>query len=118
MKRIVLSWLVLTLSSVANAEEPRRLDAEVLWELSRLAPPVVSPGGKQVVVAATTYPEKEDPEKRWQAETRLWLLATGPDRAQRPLTAEGGSASEPAFSPDGSHLVFVGKRNDDDTAQL
>ena len=108
MKRIVLCWLVLTLSCAANAEDPRRLDAEVLWELSRLAPPVVSPGGKQVVVAATTYPEKDDPEKTWQAETRLWLLATGPDQRQRPLTAEGGSASEPAFSPDGLHLVFVG----------
>jgi dipeptidyl aminopeptidase/acylaminoacyl peptidase len=118
MKRIVLCWLVLTLSCGANAEDPRRLDAEVLWELSRLAPPVVSPGGKQVVVAATTYPEKDDPEKTWQAETRLWLLATGPDQRQRPLTAGGGSASEPAFSPDGSHLVFVGKRNDDEAAQL
>ena len=118
MKRIVLSFLILTLSCVANAQEPRRLSAEVLWELSRLAAPVVSPDGKRVVVAATTYPEKEDPEKTYQPETRLWLLAAESGREQRSLTAEGGQSSEPVFSPDGSRLAFVGKRNDDDAGQI
>ena len=118
MKRIVLSCLILTLSCATYAEQPRRLSAEVLWELSRLETPVVSPDGKRVVVAATTYPEKEDPEKTYQPETRLWLLGTGPEREQRPLTAEGGQASEPVFSPDGSRLAFVSKRNDDDAGQL
>ncbi len=118
MKRIVLSWLTLTLSCIAFAEEPRHLGAEVLWELSRLATPIVSPDGKRVVVAATTHPAKEDPEKTYQPETRLWLLATGAERQQRPLTAEGGQASEPVFSPDGSRLAFVAKRNDDDAGQL
>ena len=118
MTRIVLSVLLLSLSCVVNAEDTRRLSAEVLWEMARLAPPVIAPDGKRVVVAATTYPEKDDPEKTYAPETRLWLLATGPEREQRPLTAEGGSADEAVFSPDGSHLAFIGKRNDDDTGQL
>ena len=118
MPRIILSCLALALSFHANAEETRPLGAEVLWELSRLAPPVVSPDGKHVVVAVTTYPEKEDPQKTYQPETRLWLVTNGSKPAQRPLTAEGGSASEPAFSPDGSQLAFVGKRNDDEVAQI
>lgn len=118
MTRIVLSLLILTLSCVANAEDTRRLGAEVLWEMSRLAAPVISPDGERVVVAATTYPEKDDPETTYQPESRLWLLGTESDRGQRPLTAEGGSASDPVFSPDGSRLAFVGKRNDDDTAQI
>lgn len=118
MKKIVLSCLVLVLSLGANAEETRRLSAEVLWELSRLAPPVVSPDGRRAVVAATTYPEKDDPEKNYRPESRLWLLSTGSGREQRPLTADGGSAGSPVFSPDGSQLAFVGKRNDDDTAQI
>ncbi|NIQ93131.1 MAG: S9 family peptidase, partial [Desulfuromonadales bacterium] len=76
----------------------------MLWELSRLAPPVIAPDGKRVVVAATTYPEDDDPEKSYEPETRLWLLSTASDSGQRPLTAEGAQASDPAFSPDGSRL--------------
>ena len=80
MKRIVVSCLVLVMSIAANAEDRQRLSPEILWELARLAPPVVSPDGKHVVVAATTYPEKDDPEKTYQPETRLWLLSTGTGR--------------------------------------
>ena len=118
MKRIVLSCLFLVLSLSANADDKQRLSAEVLWELSRLAAPVISPDGKHVVVAVTTYPEQEDAEETYKPESRLWLLATGSSREQRPLTAEGASASDPVFSPDGSRLAFVGKRNEDDTGQV
>jgi dipeptidyl aminopeptidase/acylaminoacyl peptidase len=118
MKKIILSCLAVTLSFAASAEETRRLSAEILWELTRLAPPVVSPDGRRVVVAATTYPEGDDPENSYAPDTRLWLLSTGPDVEQRPLTAEGGQSSDPVFSPDGSRLAFVGKRSDDDTGQI
>jgi dipeptidyl aminopeptidase/acylaminoacyl peptidase len=118
MKRIALCCLALTLSLAANAEEKQRLSADVLWELSRLATPVISPDGERVVVAVTTYPEKDDPEETYKPESRLWLLATGSSREQRPLTAGGGSASDPVFSPDGSRLAFVARRNDDDAGQI
>ena len=112
MPRIALSLLLLILSSMANAEDSRRLGADVLWELTRLAAPVVSPDGERVVVEATTYPETDDPETTYQPESRLWLLATGPDRRQRPLTAAGGSAagagdggqcSDPGRQPEPAH---------------
>jgi dipeptidyl aminopeptidase/acylaminoacyl peptidase len=110
--------MLVAASCAVYAEDTRRLSAEVLWEMSRVAAPVVSPDGKRVVVAVTTYPEKDDPEKTYQAETRLWLLGTGKERTQRPLTAEGGQASDPVFSPDGSRLAFIGKRDGDEAGQV
>lgn len=119
MLKIILSCGVLALSSVTVAQEAQRLGAEVLWELARLAPPTISPDGKHVVVAATTYPEDgDDPDKSFEAETRLWLLSTESSGKQRPLTIEGSQAAEAAYSPHGSHLAFVGKRNKDDAGQI
>jgi dipeptidyl aminopeptidase/acylaminoacyl peptidase len=118
LKKIILFCLTIVLSSVAAAEDSQRLSAEVLWQLTRLAAPVISPEGGQVVVAATTYPENEDPAKTYEPETRLWLLSTESGKPQRPLTAAGGQASDPVFSPDGRSLAFVGKRNDDEVGQI
>ena len=118
MNKIILFCLTIALSPVAAAQETQRLSAEVLWKLSRLASPVISPEGGQVVVAATTYPESDDPETNFDPETRLWLLSTESGKQQRPLTATGSQASQPVFSPDGKRLAFVGKRHDDDTGQI
>jgi dipeptidyl aminopeptidase/acylaminoacyl peptidase len=118
LKKVILFCLIVALSPMASAEDSQRLSAEVLWKLSRLAAPVISPQGGQVVVAATSYPESEDPAASFEAETRLWLLSTEPEVSQRPLTAGGGQASEPVFSPDGKRLAFVGKRGDDESEQL
>jgi dipeptidyl aminopeptidase/acylaminoacyl peptidase len=74
---------------------------------------VVAPDGRHVVVPVTSH-DAEDGE----AQTRLWLLATGAGPAQRPLTAEGATASSPVFSPDGAHLAFVSKRHEDEAGQI
>src|SRR6056297_4134608 len=52
-----------------------------------------------------------------EAETRLWLLSSE-GGVQRPLTQAGASASSPVFSPDGSTLAFVTRRDDDDASQI
>lgn len=95
------------------ADEPTRLSAEVLWQLQRVGSPVVSPDGSQVVVPVTTYPEDGG-----DAISRLWLLTVDGDVPQQPLTAEEGSASAPVFSPDGSRLAFIRKRNKEDAPQV
>jgi dipeptidyl aminopeptidase/acylaminoacyl peptidase len=119
MIRTILACVLLTLSTFTLAQDSQRLSAEVLWELARVASPVISPDGTRVVVAVTTHPENEDdPEKSFEAETRLWLLATDSSQVQRPLTAEGSRASDAVFSPDGSHLAFVSKRDADEAGQL
>jgi len=118
LKKIILLAFIVVLSSAASAQETQRLSAEVLWKLSRLASPVISPVDGQVVVAVTTYPESDVPEESFTPESRLWLLSTESGARQRPLTASGSQANEPVFSPDGKHLAFVGKRNEDENGQI
>jgi dipeptidyl aminopeptidase/acylaminoacyl peptidase len=113
MKRIIFACALLTLPVVTPAEESKRLSADVLWQLERVAEPIISPNGNHVVVSVTTYPsESEEPDKR------LWLLDIDEAPAQRPLTAEGAKASDGAFSPDGSRLAFVSVRGEDEVGQV
>lgn len=105
--------ILFVLPVLAAAQESTRLSAEVLWQLERLDGPVVSPDGSLAVVPVTTYPADGG-----DAETRLWVLTVDGQPGQRPLTAESGRASEPVFSPDGSRLAFIRKREKDEPAQI
>jgi dipeptidyl aminopeptidase/acylaminoacyl peptidase len=104
---VLLLWPLAVL-----AEDTRPLSAEVLWELDRVGSPVISPVGGHVVAPVTQYDISDD-----SAETRLYLFSADGD-TQRPLTAEGHSASSPVFSPNGEWLAFVSRRNDDEAGQI
>lgn len=96
-----------------EADDRTRLTPEVLWELERAGSPVVSPDGSRVVVPVTGFDAESN-----EGETRLWLLGAEAGPAPRPLTATGFKASEPVFSPDGSQLAFISKRDDDEAGQV
>lgn len=115
MKRLALICLLLFVALPLPAQEDERtlLTPEVLWSLDRLAGPVISPDGSRVVVPVTSYDLESD-----ESETRLWLLSTGEELRQQPLTAAGQSASSPVFSPDGRTLAFVAKRGEDEAGQI
>src|SRR6056297_3503548 len=119
MKRITFYLLaaLLCLAGAALAQEDdqeqKRLSAEILWQLDRLGEPVISPGGRYVVVPATSFEVDSD-----GSETRLWLLGSADEPGQRPISAAGASASSPVFSPDGSTLAFISKRGEDDAGQV
>ena len=104
--------LGLALGFAATAEQQNLLTAEVLWQIERVGSPVTSPDGRLIVAPVTSYDSDTD-----EGETRLWLFRSDAS-LQQPLTSKGASASNPVFSPDGSKLAFISRRQDDQQAQI
>ncbi len=96
----------------AMQEEKRTLSAEVLWEMKRTGTPVISPDGKWVVAPVTSYDLGTD-----GSSTDLWLFASD-GSVERQLTMSGFADGQPAFSPDGSILAFVSRRDKDAASQI
>jgi Tol biopolymer transport system component len=118
MKFFHLIFIVLIMTVTAdraqalNNNDNRHLTAEVLWELKRTGPPVISPDGRWVVAPVTRYTVNDD-----KSHTDLWLFASD-GSVERQLTMSGFADGQPAFSPDGSKLAFVSRRDQDDASQI
>ncbi|GIU38573.1 peptidase S9 [Shewanella colwelliana] len=113
MKRFVIAALCMLMPiSIAVAEQSKPLSVEVLWQLSRIASPVISPNGEMIIAPVTEYDVPED-----KGNTQLWLF-DHEGKSQRPLTAKGLRVSEPVFSPDGKTLAFISKRDKDEVGQV
>lgn len=115
VKILIFSICVVLLSGhAATASESERtyLTAEVLWKLKRIGSPVISPDGRWVVAPVTRYTVADD-----KSHTDLWLFASD-GTVERPLTRHGAADGQPVFSPDGSQLAFVSRRDDDTASQI
>ncbi len=96
----------------ADEDTMSLLSVEQLWKMKRLGSPVVSPNGKWIVAPVTSYDMDDD-----ESHTDLWLFS-GDGSVERPLTRHGSAEGTPVFSPDGSKLVFVTRRENDTASQL
>lgn len=94
------------------SEGKRLLTPEVLWEMKRIGSPVISPDGKWVIATVTRYTMADD-----KSHTDLWLFAAD-GSVQKQLTVTGYADGQPVFSPDGSKLAFVSRRDGDDASQV
>ncbi len=104
---LALPWPI-----AAAAADTRPFTVDTLWTVKRVGVPLLSPDGTQVVYSLGTY---DADENRVLAD--LWMVPLAGGMPRR-LTAHRASDGTPDFSPDGTRLVFVSRRDADKAAQL
>ena len=87
---------------------PNALHIESLLKLQRIGNVAVSPNGLQAVCTVTTPDLDQN-----RSSTSLWLLDTRGRRAPRRLTSAAGRHAQPAWSPQGDRIAFIGSREQD-----
>ncbi len=101
-----------TLNVETDENSKGLLSAEVLWKMQRIGSPIISPDGKWVVAPVTRYTVDDD-----KSHTDLWIFSED-GSVERPLTRHGSADGQPVFSPDGSLLAFLSRRDNDETSQI
>ncbi len=113
MKKIAILLLCILMPvTTVFAQTGKPLSVEVLWQLSRIGNPSISPNGDYIIAPVTEYDVPED-----KGNTQLWLFSQD-GKQQRALTAKGMRVSEPVFSPDSKTLAFISKRDKDEAGQI
>ena len=107
---VVLSLTVAVSNALAQEKTPFTIDT--MWAIQRVGTPAVSPDGRQVAYTVTTY---DVDENRGNAD--IWIVPTAGGDARR-VTTNPASDSGPVWSPDGTRLAFVSRRETDKAAQI
>ncbi|MFC3958667.1 alpha/beta hydrolase family protein [Halovivax cerinus] len=81
------------------------LPLDAYYDLTELTEVAISPSGHRVAFVATEYDQSTD-----EAVSSLFVVPTDGTREPHRLT-QFGSASEPAWGPDGDRLAFLGSRD-------
>jgi dipeptidyl aminopeptidase/acylaminoacyl peptidase len=89
----------------------RPITPEDLWRMLRVGAPQPSPDGTFLIVPVTSFDIEEN-----RGTSRLYRMDTDGDSAQ-PLTSEDRNSTNPAISPDGQTLAFLGKPVGDEDAR-
>jgi dipeptidyl aminopeptidase/acylaminoacyl peptidase len=105
--------LLLAACAPALAETPRILTHEDLWLMPRVAAPVLSPDGKQVVITLT-----EPAYKAEEQVTDLWLVPADGSAPARRLTASLTPEAGVVWSADSRRIAFASKREADTANQI
>jgi dipeptidyl aminopeptidase/acylaminoacyl peptidase len=104
--------LLLLLATAAFAQK-RPITHEDVWLMKRTGEPVVSPDGRSIVFALTE--PDYDPAKQT---LDLWVVPSDGSAPARRLTSTKAPETGPAWSPDGTKLAFVTRREGDEAPQV
>jgi dipeptidyl aminopeptidase/acylaminoacyl peptidase len=114
MALLLLSISAYPLSAQEDQGGPSRRSLEIndMFSIKRVGTPQVSPEGDWVAYMVST--SSLEPGK---SGTRIWMVPSAGGDAV-PMTAEGYSASNPDWSPDGKYLSFTAARGDSAQTQV
>ncbi|MDQ7817646.1 MAG: S9 family peptidase [Melioribacteraceae bacterium] len=99
MKKTFL-FLLIIISAISIQAQKRALTVEDLWNMKRIGAYDVSPDGKTIAFAVTTY--NMDANK---GNSDIWLIDSN-GKNLRPLKNSEANESAPKFSPDGKTIAY------------
>jgi dipeptidyl aminopeptidase/acylaminoacyl peptidase len=108
MRKLALLFLL----AAAGLAQKRPITHKDVWLMKRVGEPVVSPDGRTIVFALT----EPDYDAAKQS-VDLWLVPASGGEPRR-LTFTKAPESGAVWSPDGSRLAFVTKREGDEAQQV
>jgi dipeptidyl aminopeptidase/acylaminoacyl peptidase len=101
-----------TPASAQDTDALRPLRVDDYFALKDVNDPRISPDGTWVAYTVGSQDVEND-----RSETQLWRIPTSGGDAI-PMTAAGGSAWRPRWSPDGRHLTFLADRSGEQGTQV
>ena len=112
MRSLCFALYLLVAVTPALGQEKSPFSVETMWAVERVGAPAVSPDGTLVAFTVTKYDMEEN---RGNADIYVVPVAGGTPRR---LTSHAASDSGPAWSPDGTRIAFVSRRDADKASQI
>lgn len=94
--------LILTITSI-SAQQKHAMTIEDMWKMKRIGAYDVSPDGKTIAFAATSYSMETN-----KSNSDIWLIDADGKNARAFKNSEAGESS-PKFSPDGKKIAYSKK---------
>lgn len=112
MKHLCFIFSCCVLSFVSQAQTRERIKATDLTRIAQVEALALSPSGKRAVYTLSTTEPTPDAPFEYEYRSHLYLVDLENKTEPQALTYGSESASQPAWSPDGSKIAFVRKVGD------